>query len=269
MFFIAGEKFGEDETLEAIREAGKTNEPIEAYRLEMLAAKQKHSGAVRPESYQPKYSEFRPKLFDAARLKISPHGWGSKASTEDLELAACDLENAITAEVQVRYLRIFARRRFPLHHAPLLRLTLSADDQVARAAAIALAQIDHLEVREMAFRLMQTGSVGRKSSIMMLVRNWRQGDHEIVLRWFEQEVDRWIRHGFVHDLRAAWNTHPDLESEVGMLLMLYEKGTCSLCREDVVSRLIELDALPPAIRAECAFDSNDEIRVLVGAGSGV
>ena len=36
-----------------------------------------------------------------------------------------------------------------------------------------------------------------------------------------------------------------------------------MCREFVVARLLELNALPDALREECAFDANEDIRQLV------
>jgi len=43
----------------------------------------------------------------------------------------------------------------------------------------------------------------------------------------------------------------------------YEHGPCGLCRVEFVRRLIELDALDPARREECARDVDEEVRMLV------
>jgi hypothetical protein len=99
----------------------------------------------------------------------------------------------------------------------------------------------------------------------MLTQNWESGDHDIVLTWFEREQDRDIRHGFGLALRDCWERHPEPASEVRMLRALYEKGPCSCCREFLLRRLIELDSLPADLRAECAFDANEDVRLLVGA----
>ena len=74
-----------------------------------------------------------------------------------------------------------------------------------------------------------------------------------------------MRHGLGIDLRKCWKRHPEPASEVRMLRALYEKGPCSFCREFLLSRLIELDSLPADLRAECAFDANEDVRLLVGA----
>jgi hypothetical protein len=44
---------------------------------------------------------------------------------------------------------------------------------------------------------------------------------------------------------------------------MYEKGPCSECRRRAVKRLVELDASTEQLRAECAYDANDDIRELV------
>lgn len=100
----------------------------------------------------------------------------------------------------------------------------------------------------------------------MLERNWEPGDHEIVLGWFEAELDRVARHSMQDALREFWTHHPDPGGELRMLHAQYEKGTCSFCRERTVQRLIELNSLPDTLRAECAHDASSEIRELVGAG---
>lgn len=101
----------------------------------------------------------------------------------------------------------------------------------------------------------------------MLDQNWEPDDHQIVLNWFERELDRDTRHRMESGIEAFWEHHPDSASEPRMLYSLYEKGTCSFCRESVVKRLIELDSLSDSLRAECAYDASDEIRELVGTSS--
>jgi hypothetical protein len=98
-----------------------------------------------------------------------------------------------------------------------------------------------------------------------LARNFEVGDHTIILNWFEREDDRDTLHHFEMDLLDFWKQHNNDATEVRMLLSLYEKGPCSFCRERAVCRLMELNSLTEDMRAECAFDSNDEIRELVSA----
>jgi len=146
-----------------------------------------------------------------------------------------------------------------------LELSFSANKELAWAAVVALRHVVHPAVREAAFRLIKKGLVGRDYAIAMLDENWKPGDHETVLSWFENESDRSLRHRMQMDLRKFWERHLQPESELRMLELLYEKGPCSFCREHVVMRMIEMDALSPTLRAECAYDANQDIRELVSA----
>lgn len=94
----------------------------------------------------------------------------------------------------------------------------------------------------------------------MLNRNYLPGDHQAVLSWFESETDRHISHGMQTGLRAFWEHHPEPNSEAAMLHTLYNLGPCSTCRDFVVQRLLQLNALTPEMRRECAYDANDKIR---------
>lgn len=100
-------------------------------------------------------------------------------------------------------------------------------------------------------------------AIELLMRNFQPGDHAGALDWFEAEQDLEVKHSMGMDLTDFWKEHPNEESEVPMLRALYELGPCSFCREKPVRRLIELNALTEEMRAECAYDANDEIRELI------
>ncbi len=255
---------GEAEVLSALSEAGASDPGVEAYRLAAMATALRGGSGLR-EITALSYEHLRPRLPGLRYFQVSI--WGKQASTDDFELAARGLANAVTSEDQIQHLRIFSRRQFPYDPALLLRLSSSDNPDVTYSAAVGLSNIQHPSVRTEAFRLAGNHLAGRDWAITMLDRNWRHGDHETVLNWFQEELDRDTRHRMQSGIRAFWKHHPDPATEVLMLYSLYEKGTCSFCREGVVRRLIELDLLSGSLRAECAFDASDEIRELVGAGS--
>jgi hypothetical protein len=49
-----------------------------------------------------------------------------------------------------------------------------------------------------------------------------------------------------------------------MLVAFYETTPCEFCRESIVRKLIKDGALPDYIAAECAYDSNQDLRALIG-----
>jgi len=178
-------------------------------------------------------------------------------------LAARGLIAALDPKEQLRHLRLFNRRRFPLSPDVLIALSGVEAERIGFSAVQALSHITHPDVRDLAFQLVKSDVWWRGESIALLNNNFKPGDHEIVRGWFEAEQDRRAQHTLGMDMKEFWKNHPDQTTEVPMLQSLYEKGQCSECRERAVERLIELDALTDQIRAECAYDANSDIRDLV------
>jgi hypothetical protein len=263
----AVELCGEEEAKIALLEAGASNPQIEAYRVRALANRAATSStAGESESIAAlSYEQLKPKIHDLPAYKL--RSWGKQASAEEIQRAADGLLTARAPEEQIRHLRMFSGRQFPLQPTRLLELLLSPREDLALAAAIALGQVEHPALREAAFRLIRDQSVGRRAAITILDRNFKPGDHEIALRWFENEPDRDVRHSMEIALRKFCEGHPEPESEVCILLSLYGRGPCSFCRECVVKRLINLDSLPELMRAECAYDANEDIHSLISSAS--
>ena len=261
---VSIDECGEQETLDALRKAGEQNPRIEAYRL---AAEARERKALRPSEKPPVWSESYEQIksrlpeINIPLLRL----WGERANNEDFDLAAHGLIAARNAKEQAAYLHIFGRRQFPLDPSVLLPLVEIEEEQIGFAAASALTHIAHPAVRELAFRLVETRSELRLEAVDLLARNYQAGDRTTMLRWFDKEQEPTVLHSYAMDMEDFWKAHPDEESEVPMLLALYAKGPCSFCREGVVRRLIELNALTEELRAECAYDANDDVRELVTA----
>ncbi|HEX4166969.1 MAG TPA: hypothetical protein VHZ55_16010 [Bryobacteraceae bacterium] len=263
LWMQAKEICGEQEARKSLSQAGATDPRIEAYRLAAMAGEVNSGNGIRTseEIKTLSYDQLQSKLLDIRPFRL--RAWAKRASTDDLERAAYDLLQAQAPKEQLQYLRIFSGRPFPQDPELLLQLSLSANEELAYAAAVALAQITHPSVRNIAFRLADNRLVGRQVAIAMLDQNWQPNDHEMVLSWFEAESDRNARHHMERDLMHFWEHHPEPASEIRMLCSIYENGPCSFCREIVVKRLIELDSLSASMRAECAYDANEDIRHLV------
>jgi hypothetical protein len=264
LWSAAVEICGEDKASTALAEAGSSDPRVEAYRRAVADSAQRGSCNSK-EITGLSYDDLRPRMAGLRGFRLS--SWGKQASTDDFERAARGLTITTTPEDQIQHLRIFSRRPFPFEPALLLSLSSSDNADVAYAAVVALSNIRHPSVRAEAFRLASNWLAGREWAITMLDQNWEPDDHQIVLNWFERELDRDTRHRMESGIESLWEHHPDPASEPRMLYSLYEKGTCSFCRESVVKRLIELDSLSDSLRAECAYDASDEIRELVGISS--
>ena len=81
--------------------------------------------------------------------------------------------------------------------------------------------------------------------------------------WFQAEQDRETLHTMNIGLRQLLKQHPNQSVDVQILQAVYDKGSCSVCREFAIQRLLELNALTVDQRAECAYDANQEIQQMV------
>ena len=262
LFWIT-ERLREEEVLTALLDAGRANKRIEAYRLALERAKaaREHSHTRWQEFMALSYVDLQPKLRDTKRFRLGL--WGGKASEKDVRKAAEDLSAADNDDDRVALLSIFSRRAYPADPAILLQLTEAENKDVALSATIALGRVQHRAVRNYAFQLINQRRDGRHEAIAILKNNFSPGDHQIALDWFEQEADRSVRHQMGFELRKLWEMHSNAASEAMMLQMLYEKGPCSSCREYLLPRLIELGGLTDAMKAECAWDANQNIREFI------
>src|ERR1035438_8763054 len=219
---------GEDKASAALSEAGCSDPRVEVYWRAVAASGQKGSSNSKNITGL-SYEDLRPRIPGLRGFPLSY--WGKQANADDFERAARGLATSTTSEDQIQHLRIFSRRQFPFDPALLLSLLSSDNADVAYAAAVALSNIRHPSVRAEAFRLTSNRLAGREWAVTMLDQNWEPNDHEIVLNWFERELDRGRRHRMQSGIEAFWGHHPDPASEPRMLYSLYEKGTCSFCRE--------------------------------------
>lgn len=260
---VARETLGEQETRDILQKAAAENPRIETYRLAEEASRNRSSdrSLKSAEMINAAYEQVKPKLSEMTCGWIT--SWGERASNADLNQAALALAAAQNPKEQFAHLCIFARRLFPLDIEVLLNLVDQDQERVGLVALRALSQITHPAVRQLAFRLVDTQAKWRGQAIELLARNFSPGDHVIALRWFETEEDLETLHSFGMDLKDLWERYPDEETEVPMLLAMYERGPCSFCRERTVRRLIERGALTEELRLECSFDANGDIRDLV------
>jgi hypothetical protein len=258
LWSAAASDFGEEEALAALRKAAATDTNIAAY---LAAVEDKPDRNDNKSIKELSYGELQPLLTEVTFSQLV--AWGRDASPEELEGAAHGLIRATDPDDQIRHLRLFARRAFPLEPSRVLALARSSDDRLARAASVAVAAVRQPAVREFAMELIAERSEHRSDAIDMLCRNFEHGDRELVLQWFADESDRDIRHWMGWNLQEFWQEHPDPASEMRMLQLLYSRGPCSDCRRMAVRRLMELGAVSPDMRRECAHDANDEVRALV------
>jgi hypothetical protein len=259
---VATENLGEKKVWDCLRDEAARNPPVQAYLSAVedsaeIIHRVTNTNCIKSFTYE----QLKTRL--PIKIGIYLRRWGEQATDNDLLQAAHGLSTATDADMLRSHLTIFWKRRFPLDCGILFELASSSNERIQWAALKALVMIADPSVRSLAFDLVQTHAKWRELAIGLLSQNFQAGDYEIVLNWFETEEDSETLHTESRDLLAFWREHPSEELYDRMLLGLYEKCPCSFCRERAVSALLERNALPLDLRAECEWDANFEIREMV------
>lgn len=188
-------------------------------------------------------------------------GWGKNASEADLHAAAVDLLLEKDQDRLLAYLSIFRFRTFPGPIARLLELAESANVRIARRAVAILSQLTNPEIRKLALRLLNIRN-RQGDGVELLTSNFQQGDFVLIQSCLTEPMETDEIHHLEIGIRHLVKAHRQDEAEQ-CLLLLYEKGPCSLCRGAIVEELIAINRLPDWMRAECRYDSDVETRKLV------
>ena len=262
----ADEVCGREVVQRTLDQARATNPHVATYldRVEQARRSWKEAAAQRPDIPALSYGQLRRHLAGrGSRTGVfGLQRWGEQAAPAALERAAADLLREEDPERLRAYLHLFRRRPFPFAPGRLLALAHHEDERVARAALVALSQVAHPDVRRLALDLLgsEDSDGDRKGdAVELLVSNYRDGDHASIETLLHQEHDRDALHDVGFGALRVLETHPKPE-HTRALLILYERGPCSECRERCVDQLHALGAVPRWMLEECRFDANTDIR---------
>lgn len=187
--------------------------------------------------------------------------WAEPASDAALREAARALLDITDVPLLRAHLAIFRRRMFPLAWGQLAPLVRHEDDRVGRAALTALGQLHDPGVRQLGIALLDEG-FRVHDALELFMKNYRPEDDVRFAALIDAAEDDDALHaagvGLVDISRA--NPTP---AATPLLRQLYERGPCSLCREDVVQLLLDAGTLPAELASECAHDANENTRALV------
>jgi hypothetical protein len=204
--------------------------------------------------------------YETLKLSLTRAGamaWARTATPDELALVAEDLRIETDEDRLVAYLRMFRRHVFPQPIDFLLDLARAENDDIARAALVALSNVVDSRVRALGLDLI-TGLKWRGFAVGLLTRNAERSDYRVLEGLLGEAIDPYIYHCMGIDVRRFVEAHRSEEAERSLLL-LYENGPCSLCRHGAVEELIAIDRLPAWIREECQYDAYSETRKLVAS----
>ena len=206
------------------------------------------------------YSELRT-LIENDAAQTRRHYWRGKvrraANSTMLRLAKDNLKETNPQRL-AKLLGCFIERPFPLGADALLPLAQNADATVADAARGALGLFTDIRIRALAFDIAGDED-GTVDAVSLLARHYKDGDYE----WLSK-VEAGLRdgdnyHRFGINARDFIKMNPN-RAAVPILLELYDRGICAICRGGIVDLLIELDAMPEWMAEECRFDSDEGTR---------
>jgi hypothetical protein len=184
-------------------------------------------------------------------------------SSDDWRLICNDFLAHDRDEIALPYLTLFGRRPFIGNPSDLVRWTISSNSRVVWAATRSLGRIASPVVRDMALEQIRAG---KPSGVRLLASNYRSGDLAMILPMLRDLTDN----DEVHDLGLAilnltGENDVSVENSADLLLLLYERTPCSMCRGDVVSRLFNARRVPDWMADECRFDSDPDTAGLFAA----
>ena len=269
--------YGEEKTRLALDKASVDN----PYLKEIVLAVGKHRARREKEKYpnpsKIPFEEITRWIVDPEKRQNPPVSWsmwGKYADDDAIRNAAADLLIEENEDHLIAYLRLFQRRRFPLDYRRVIDLVQSREMAIDResdrgltkpakivsAALIALKNITAPEVRELAFRLIESPKWSFWAADL-LVNNFQNGDWQFLEAFLSGEFDKIRFHSFGLSISHIFEANPSINA-VPLLKQLYETSPCSNCRRHFVEHLHSLDALPDWMLEECKYDANLDLREL-------
>ena len=233
---------GVDEALRAAKAASK--------RLARLLAHVAHFEDAAPR---------KPPDFPAiqARLKCGEHAGGFRPmALSDAEWRARgeDFIEVEDPKKALSYLRLFARRAFPGRADVILPWLATDDSRIKWAAVGALGRLHDHQVRGLALQRLTAGDA---SGARLLRANYQPGDMVRLVPLLDAAADDHEAHdlGFaILDLVKEQDIPAQDCRDV--LLRLYERTPCSLCRHEAIAALDARGEVPNWMANECLFDAD-------------
>jgi hypothetical protein len=194
------------------------------------------------------------------RFDGSFRGWGMHADEGDLRTIAARIRECRDPKVLANYLRVFSNRPLPEFDEWYLDLLTHPDEEVRRRAVAAVAMNSHPSIRDFIERA--KGDFLDESYLELFTRSFQTSDEEVITSLLP-DGDEHRRHSALYDTLDILERNSQADcSWLGYVI--YESTPCGSCRNRAAKLLIERDAAPEWIFAECRFDAEEDTRTLAG-----
>lgn len=209
------------------------------------------------EKYDYQYVKDR---FKNKYLGIGPRAI-EKIPKKDLKKLADDLLQETKRSNQEKYLRIFARVKFPYDYQPILELAKSRkskNDRLIEFAIDALQFFKAKDIRQFAVEKL-SATDEPETYVNLLIGNYKKGDWKLLKSLAEKYTDDDTLHSLGADYVEIYEANPTKECKEP-LEVIYDKMNCGIHRKSLVRILIENNVLSEKIKNEIQFDCNEETR---------
>lgn len=256
----AYERFGREAVHNALAAQAKSCESTKMFvdymhRVDQLDAERENQGPRPLESVETVLASI-----EAAQDKY-PHRlryWGRRASENDVAVVFDRMLTEDRPDQLRRYLCVFGLREMPRLAPQILELATTAEGRLLDATIDALSVFQTVEVRNLGLRLLQA-IPPRVDAVNLFGKNYEPGDSTLLESVLPTEGDSDVLHGIGIDLLDVYSETKTPEF-AGCMKWLYEFGPCSMCREDAVEYLGEMNAIEQGMIEECMWDSCDKTR---------
>ena len=242
-----------------LRKAAKNNSFIKKY-LETI---EKHKFAVRKrEKTVFDYEYIKGRIDDDKNVYLSTYA-AEDLSKKDLEKLAEDFLSEKNRIKQEKYLRIFARAKFPFDYQPILDLAKARNSRKDRLVEFAVKSLQFFAAEDIRQFAVEKLSVTNDPVTYtdLLIGNYRKGDWKLLKSIAEKYKNADVIHSLGWSFIDIYKANPTKECQEP-LEVIYDKMNCGLHRTDVVEILIENNVLSDRIKSEIQFDSEEGTRKL-------
>lgn len=182
-------------------------------------------------------------------------------SLADIKQLAKDFKAERNPKRLINYLRIFVQIKYPDSSKDLIKFISHKNKTVKSWAIFALKHFSGNNVRAILKKNFKRAEHVWET-FHLLEKNYRISDSKSIEKLLLQETDEYAFHSMgmtVSDLFKKFGP-PNL---IASMLLLYNKGYCSGCRNRLIKNLIDKNMLPNWLAEEAVYDCDMETRALV------
>ncbi len=165
--------------------------------------------------------------------------------------------------IKEKYLRFFARRKYPKDISPLMQIVAKKKPKktnLVMYAAKSLQFFTSKEIRKLALNKIKKHK-NPSDYLPLLVANYRKGDAGLLLKVLERSKHQEFIHSMVFGLIEIYKVNKVAECREP-LEKIYNTMTCGIHRMDIIDILYENNVLRKSILRELEFDSYSSNRDL-------